>query len=280
MRVRLRFAKRGKVRFTSHRDVVRLWERALRRAVLPVAYSAGFRPRPKLSFGLALSTGHESVAEYLDVELVEAIDASEVDELPWRLSSELPTGIDVVAAALVEPGHPSLQEQVLTCSWRIEALHLEPGHAAQLVGAALAADELVITRSRKGREVTDDLRPAVRSVAVVGPTGAGTELDAELAVHPRSVRPAELLVALAPGLVEGRVLRSAQWIWSDGVRAEPLDAAVELGASRSPLAEASVTRRDQPDVRPRIRGGEGFPAPDREPRFATASPGRHTGSSP
>ena len=56
MRIRARFAKRGKVRFTSHRDLARIWERVLRRAALPVARSEGFSPRPKLHFGLALST--------------------------------------------------------------------------------------------------------------------------------------------------------------------------------------------------------------------------------
>ena len=271
MRVRLRFAKLGKVRFTSHRDVVRLWERGLRRALVPVAYSAGFRPRPKLSFGLALSTGHESVAEYLDAELDAGAGTVEVAELPERLSAELPVGIDVLAAAGVEEGAPSLQEQVQTCSWRIEALDLLPERAERLVDAALAADELVITRSRKGRDVTDDLRPALRSVAVARATAGGTELEAELSVHPRSVRPAELLVALDPGLRAGRVLRTAQWIWSDGARDEPLVAAVDLGASRAPLAAASVTRRD-PDVRPRTRGRQGHAALAPEPFRATAAP--------
>ena len=68
-RLRVRFAKHGKVRFTSHRDVARVWERALRRVALPVAYSEGFSPRPRLSFGLALPTGCASVGEYLDIEL-------------------------------------------------------------------------------------------------------------------------------------------------------------------------------------------------------------------
>ena len=63
-RVRIRFAKLGKIRWTSHRDVARMWERAFRRVQLPVAYSAGFSPRPRVSFGLALPTGYESVAEY------------------------------------------------------------------------------------------------------------------------------------------------------------------------------------------------------------------------
>src|SRR5205085_1236636 len=74
MRLRVRFAKLGKVRWTSHRDVARMWERAFRRARLPVAYTGGFSPRPKVSFGLALPTGCESLAEYLDLELASDVD--------------------------------------------------------------------------------------------------------------------------------------------------------------------------------------------------------------
>jgi radical SAM-linked protein len=231
MRIRLRFAKLGKVRFTSHRDVARMWERALRRLELPVAYTEGFSPRPKLSFGLALSTGHESVAEYLDVELREEPD---LDALPEQLSSQLPVGIDVTAATPLAPGTASLQEDVSSCSWRIEARGLALAEAEVLVDTALRADELIITRNRKGKEVTDDLRPAVLTVRPVGPTPAGTELEAELAVHPRSVRPAELLLALRPGLEEGRVLRTAQWIWRDADRLEPV---------------AARPSREDPDVR-------------------------------
>lgn len=242
MKIRLRFAKLGKVRFTSHRDTARMWERALRRLELPVAYTEGFSPRPKLAFGLALSTGHESWAEYLDVSLREEPDLT---SLPEQLSEQLPVGIDVTAAVVLEPGSPSLQEDVLSCTWRIEARGLEPAEAEDLVGAALAADELIITRTRKGKEVTDDLRPAILAVHTVGPTTAGTSLEAELGVHPRSVRPAELLLALAPGssgreLEEGRVVRMAQWIWRDGARLEPLMA--------EPAATARLSRED-PDVR-------------------------------
>jgi len=251
MRVRIRFTKRGKVRFTSHRDVARMWERALRRLQLPVAYTEGFSPRPKLSFGLALSTGHESLAEYLDVELREEPD---IAALPAQLTPQLPVGIDVTAAVPLAPGSPSLQEDVTSCTWRIEAAGLEPTHADELVAAALAADELVVTRTRKGREVTDDLRPAVLDVATIGPTPLGTELHAELAVHPRSVRPAELLLALRPGLEEGRVLRTAQWIWRDGARLEPL-------ATPRPAGE-------DPDVRRSF-----FAADERTPEPAGAALG-------
>ncbi len=71
MLVRLEYHKVGKIRFLGHRDVARVLERSLRRAGLPLRYSEGFSPRPRLSFGLALSTGYESIAEYLDVELLE-----------------------------------------------------------------------------------------------------------------------------------------------------------------------------------------------------------------
>jgi radical SAM-linked protein len=239
MRIRLRFRKLGKIRFTSHRDVARIWERALRRASLPVAYSEGFSPRPKLSFGLALSTGHESMAEYLDVEFR---DEPDISALPFQLSEQLPVGIDVTAAAPLAPGSPSLQEDVTSCSWRIEVADLAPVEAGELVTAALAADELVVTRTRKGREVTDDLRPAVLTVTVAGPTERGTELEAELAVHPRSVRPAELLLALRPGLEEGRVVRTAQWIWRDGARLEPLLA--DPDATARPAREDTDVRRN------------------------------------
>ena len=77
--MRFRFTKTGKIRFTSHRDVARMWERAIRRSRLPMAFSQGFNPHPLLSFGLALPTGCESNGEYLDARLEEA----RADELPW-----------------------------------------------------------------------------------------------------------------------------------------------------------------------------------------------------
>ncbi|HWC37851.1 MAG TPA: TIGR03936 family radical SAM-associated protein, partial [Acidimicrobiales bacterium] len=127
MRLRIRFAKTGKVRWTSHRDVARMWERALRRVRLPVAYTAGFSPRPRVSFGLALPTGHESVAEYLDVEVAEdrspdGPDVLRQPSLPAALSEALPDGVDVLAAAALEGRVPSLQEDVTSCSWEVEIL--------------------------------------------------------------------------------------------------------------------------------------------------------------
>ncbi|HJL83618.1 MAG TPA: TIGR03936 family radical SAM-associated protein, partial [Acidimicrobiales bacterium] len=104
MRLRVRFAKTGKVRFVGHRDVARIWERSLRKASLSVAYSEGFSPRPKLSFGLALSTGYESNAEYLEIELLEPADDStwspvDAEAMRVRIDAVLPAGFDVLAGA-------------------------------------------------------------------------------------------------------------------------------------------------------------------------------------
>src|SRR5205823_8369418 len=106
MRLRVRFSKLGKIRWTSHRDVARMWERAFHRTALPLAYTQGFSPRPKVSFGLALPTGHESVAEYLDFKLA-SLDV-EIATLPARVTPALPAGIDVIAAAGIDERAASL----------------------------------------------------------------------------------------------------------------------------------------------------------------------------
>lgn len=243
--VRLRFTKLGKIRFTSHRDVARIFERALRKAAVDVAYTEGFSPRPKIAFGLALSTGHESLAEYLDIALAADVD---VTDLPGRLSPALPPGIDVVAAAPVEPGDASLQESVTSCTWRIEVRDTDLATAESLVATAIAADELVLTRTRKGKEVVDDLRPAVLSLAVAGPTDAGVALLAELATQPRGLRPAELLQVLDPSVEEGRVLRIAQWTARDGVRDEPLALREDSSVVRDHAEHLTELRRGAPAV--------------------------------
>ena len=233
MRVRIRFAKTGKVRWTSHRDVARMWERALRRVRLPVAYTEGFSPRPRVSFGLALPTGHESVAEYLDVELADSgARQNELADLTAVLSDALPEGVDVLATTVLEGRVPSLQHDVTSCSWEVEVVGVGPVQMAGLVEDALRASQLLVTRERKGRQVTDDLRPAIVSLGVLEGQQAGTLLGTELATHPRGVRPHELLQVLGPDLETGRVRRTHQWIERDGARWEPLPP----GATHAPHA--------------------------------------------
>jgi radical SAM-linked protein len=236
--VRLRFTKLGKVRFVSHRDTARVWERALRKAGVSVAYSEGFAPRPKLSFGLALPTGHESLGEYLDVDVADALD---VEELPARLTPALPVGIDVQGAVEVAPGTPSLQQAVTSCTWRIEVIGPSAARLTDLVAGVLASDTAVVTRERKGRSFVDDVRPLVLSLAVTGQCSGGAELIAELGTQPRGLRTRELLALLAThepaGLAEGRTCRTHQWMLLGGARREPVPVTGPFAATSAPRAE-------------------------------------------
>ncbi|MGH9122501.1 MAG: TIGR03936 family radical SAM-associated protein [Acidimicrobiales bacterium] len=244
MKVRLRFSKLGKIRWTSHRDVARMWERAFRRLALPLAYTAGFSHRPKVSFGLALSTGHESLAEYLDIDLEgDAPLEWPLAELPERLSGALPDGLNATAAVEIDPGTPSLQELVTSCDW---AFSLDPAvpDLRHRVETLLSASTAVVKRRRKGAEVWEDIRPSVLDLHLIGvPPASSPRLQAELACQPRSIRAADVVAALGAGLEERDVCRMNQWILRLGARDEPVPLAGFGGAT-------GATRRDLPDVRP------------------------------
>ncbi len=229
--MRLRFSKLGKLRWTSHRDVARMWERAFRRVGLSLAYTQGFSPRPRVSFGLALPTGAESDAEYLDVELAEepTVDRR---ELVGRLSAALPVGLDVLAAAAVDDRSDSLQHLVTSCSWRVDVVGVGGDHLQDLVRGALAAPSLVIPRQRKGQTSHDDVRPGILSCRATA-----TVIECELAAQPRTLRPSELLVAMGLEADEARVRRTHQWIERDGARWEPLP----LDATTAPHVRARAS---------------------------------------
>jgi radical SAM-linked protein len=231
--VRVRYAKLGKVRFTSHRDTARIWERALRRVGLPVATSRGFTPRPRVAFGLALPTGAESLAEYLDVELVDGA-TEELTGLPDRLTDALPTGFTVLLVAEMASGLPSVQEVVSSVTWE-----LTPPAATEIAAAAgslLSATALPLERERKGERRVDDVRPLIVSLAA---SGDGATMIAELSTAGRSLRPAELAGLAFPGVdpVGVRVLRTHQWIEHDGNRREVMALPAAVPA---PAAEASA----------------------------------------
>jgi radical SAM-linked protein len=229
--VRLQYTKRGKVRWISHRDVARAMERAFRVSGLPLAFTEGFSPRPKVSFGLALSTGHESDAEYLDLEFTDEID---LDALPAVLSESLPEGMRVVAAVPLVERAPALQEAVTAVEWQVDVARADgaPVTTAALnayLDAAHAAAELPTERRRKGREVVEDVRPVIRRIDA-HPSADDAVLVMELSTQPHSAKPGEILSAVArvvdesDRLVEVRALRTHQWIERDGTRSEPHDA--------------------------------------------------------
>ncbi len=228
--VRVQFSKRGKIRWISHRDVARAFERALRIEQIPLSFTAGFSPRPKVSFGLALSTGYESDGEYLDLELAEAV---ELESLPGRLTAALPAGLVVDAVVALEDRAPALQEAVGVVTWRVEVTD-DDGNSVpietlrDLVDAARRSAVLEVTQVRKGKAAVADVRPAIRHLEVLDTSPPTVEI--ECATQPRGAKPSEVIAAIAgfgPGdvsLVIGRAVRTHQWIERDGTRCEPLDA--------------------------------------------------------
>jgi len=155
-RIRLRYTKRGRLRFTSHRDFQRAFERALRRAEVPMAYSAGFTPHPKVSYANAAPTGTGSEAEYLEIALTEARDPEKLRAL---LDESLPTGLDVVDA--VEARIPGLADRLTASVWELRLDGVDPAEAERATSAFNAAEAVEVQRMAKNGVRTFDARSAV-----------------------------------------------------------------------------------------------------------------------
>jgi radical SAM-linked protein len=167
-RVRVRFAKRGRLRFASHRDVARAFERAVRRARLPVSHSHGFNPHPRLSWVGAAPTGTASEAEYLEIGLTESVEPASVVR---ELDAALPVGLDVLDSVLVEPGTPSLAELINATRWQIRLPGVAPAELAASVRALLTADSVMVMRATKSGNKPVDVRAALVS-GVAGEPGS------------------------------------------------------------------------------------------------------------
>ena len=164
-RLRVRYTKRGRLRFTSHRDIARAFERALRRAQVPMAYSAGFSPHPKISWVGAAPTGVASEAEYVEISVAERVDLARLQE---ALDASLPDGIDVVDVVEAVPGSgagTSLPDRVQASSWRIRLPQVPLEELERAVAAFLATDTLVVQRLMKDGPRDLDARAAVLSMA-------------------------------------------------------------------------------------------------------------------
>jgi radical SAM-linked protein len=188
-RVRIRYAKRGPLRFTSHRDFARAFERAIHRAGVPIAYSQGFTPHPKVSYASAAPTGVASEAEYLEIGLRERVD---VALLARALDAALSPGLDVLEAVEAHVG--SLSDRIDAGSWRVELPGVGVDELRRAVAAFLVADEVLVERMTKQGRRTFDARAAVIRVEVVqGPddvgSGAGVARCAILDLVVRSVTP-------------------------------------------------------------------------------------------
>lgn len=168
-RLRIRYAKRGRLRFTSHRDFQRALERAIRRAGVPVAFSTGFSPHPKISYSNSAPTGAASEAEYVEIGVTVECDPGLVGA---ALDSALPPGLDIIDVVIASSS--DFAARLEASRWRIELHEADRAQVEAAVATFLAADVVEVQRLMKSGMRTFDARAAVAEALVL------PEFDAEL----------------------------------------------------------------------------------------------------
>jgi radical SAM-linked protein len=198
MRIRIIFSKQGALRYTGHLDLHKLWERAARRAELPLAYSQGFHPQPKMNIAAALPLGFSSTCEVLDMRLEQDIELASLAE---RLNATLPSGIHVSAVEPVDERAPTLQTQVLSAEYEVRMIEAGfPLEVRRSIESLLASESIVRVR----REKQYDLRPLVEQVELAGDT-----ITMRLAAREGATgRPEEVLAELGIAFEETRIERT------------------------------------------------------------------------
>jgi len=223
-KLRIRYAKRGRLRFASHRDLARTLERALRRAQVPMAFSAGFSPHPKISYLGAAPTGSASEAEYLEIGLSVRC---EPEAVRVALDAALPEDVAVLECVEAGEGTGSLADRIDTSVWRVELPGVSLQELQRAVEAFLAADVVTVAKRTKNGLRDIDAREAVTSASAAEGDGCAILHMVVRQLTP-AVRPDDVLAALAavadlhPPL-PARAVREAQGRLDDsGTVADPL----------------------------------------------------------
>jgi len=196
-RLRVRYAKRGRLRFTSHRDFSRAFERALFRARVPMAYSSGFNPHPRISYAGASPTGAASEAEYLEIGLSEVVEPGEVLR---DLDESLPAGLDLLE--VVPSAGGSLADRLEASVWQITVTGTDVESLAEAAARLLATAEVPVERMTKKGLRQFDARAAIVSLVARAPGSSTAEsepcaiLEVVLRHGTPSVRPDDVLAAL------------------------------------------------------------------------------------
>jgi radical SAM-linked protein len=215
-KMRIRYAKRGPLRFTSHRDFARAFERAIRRAGVPIAFSQGFTPHPKISYASAAPTGVASEAEYVEIGLSAPADPAAVRA---SLDSALSPGLDVLQVVVATVGS-SLADRIDASRWSIELPGVAEDQLEAAVKAFLAADEIMVERMTKQGRRRFDTRTAVVTMTTGAVPGTGSDpgyaiMNIVVRQVTPSVRPDDVLAGLRVVAdleppVPPRVIRQAQ----------------------------------------------------------------------
>jgi len=233
-KLRIRYAKRGRLRFASHRDLARTLERALRRAQVPMAFSAGFSPHPKISYLGAAPTGSASEAEYLEIGLSVRCDPEAVRT---ALDAALPQDVAVLDCVEAGEGTGSLADRIDASLWRVELPGVTLEELQPAVDAFLASDVVTVAKRTKNGLKDIDARAAVTSASAADEAGCAILHMVVRQVTP-AVRPDDVLAALTavadlrPPL-PARAVREAQGRLDDtGTVADPLgpDRAARISA--------------------------------------------------
>ncbi len=199
MRIQITFSKQGALRYTGHLDLHKLWERAARRAELPLAYSQGFHPQPKMNIAAALPLGFSSRCEVLDMRLEHDIA---LDGLQEKLQQTLPTGIRVFAIESVDDRAPALQTQVESAEYEATLTEAVDGSELKRRIDSVMESESII-RERRGK--TYDLRPLIEELKPLSNDKIFMRLTAK---EGATGRPEEVLDVLGIAFDETRVERT------------------------------------------------------------------------
>jgi radical SAM-linked protein len=193
--MRVTFATDESVKYVGHLDMARTWERTIRRARLPLAYTQGFNPQPRLQFAAALPVGFTSREELADVFLNEQYEPAAFLEV---LDSALPRGVRTLRAWPVPREWPSLQSQLMAARYHVEVETSEtPAQFTARLDDFLARAEAPRRRRRGKEQVLYDLRPLVLAQAYTGPCEEGQSFEVTMRSDPGATgRPDELLAEL------------------------------------------------------------------------------------
>ncbi|MBM6546018.1 DUF2344 domain-containing protein [Janibacter sp. YIM B02568] len=219
-KLRVQYARRGRLRFSSTRDFARALERALRRSGVPMAFSAGFHPHPKISYANGAPTGMASEAEYFEISVTEHVDPERVR---LALDEALPEGIDVITVVEARPG--ALADRLQASRWRMAFEGVAVEELQGVVDAFLAQEQVEVSRMfKRGRRSFDARGPVIEARVESGVAGAAQTACAILTTVVRhttpAVRPDDVLSALSlvtpfepprPPLVT----RLEQGVWDD-----------------------------------------------------------------
>lgn len=195
MRIRMEFTRNKGLRFVSHLDMLKTMERSLRRAGVPLAFSEGFNPHPKISFASAMAVGLTSSGEYMDIETNQDVDPQ---KLVSDLNNNLPSGLQITRAITVDKSLPALMAVVNRAMYKVKVGLKEPVATDKLKDAIdklEEQEEILITRNTKKGPREKNIRPGI--VKIKG-RAENKEILLEMLLFAgeSNVRPEEVVQAL------------------------------------------------------------------------------------